>query len=141
MSQVKFALVGCGRVSSRHVDALTNTFNRAEVDRVLVDLIRKYRQNGSSFSVIMCDLDHFKKINDTYGHSAGDEVLRTTARVLQEAFGQEIELTFFRRHPGDVTKRLERAGLHRHAELVRAPNSDGFESTPHAYVIARKDTN
>lgn len=62
-------------------------------------------------------------------------------RVLQEAFGQEIELTFFRRHPGDVTKRLERAGLHRHAELVRAPNSDGFESTPHAYVIARKDTN
>lgn len=62
-------------------------------------------------------------------------------RVLREAFGQEIELTFFRRHPGDVTKRLERAGLHRHAELVRAPDSDGFESTPHAYVIARKDKN
>ncbi|WP_079599396.1 MULTISPECIES: class I SAM-dependent methyltransferase [Mycobacteroides] len=62
-------------------------------------------------------------------------------RVLREAFGQEVKLTFFRRQPGDVSKRLDRAGLHRHAELVRAPDSDGFESTPHAYVIARKDKN
>ena len=62
-------------------------------------------------------------------------------RVLREAFGQEVELTFFRRHPGDVTERLERAGLHRHAELVRAPDSDGLESTPHAYVITRKGQN
>ena len=62
-------------------------------------------------------------------------------RVLREAFGQEVELTFFRRRPGDVTERLERAGLHRRAELVRAPDSDGFESTSHAYVIARKDKN
>ena len=59
-------------------------------------------------------------------------------RVLREAFGQEVELPFFRRHPGDVTKRLEHAGLHRYAELVRAPDSAALESTPHAYVIARK---
>lgn len=63
----------------------------------------------------------------------GDET-----RIVREAFGQKVELTFFRRHPRDVTKLLERAGLQRHAELVRAPDSDGFESTPHAYVIARK---
>jgi SAM-dependent methyltransferase len=60
-------------------------------------------------------------------------------RVLHEAFGQKVELTFFRRRPADITQRLERTGLHRYAELVRAPDSDGFESTPHAYVIARKD--
>lgn len=60
------------------------------------------------------------------------------ARVLREAFGHKVELTFFRRHPGDVTERLERAGLRRHAQLVREPDGDGFESTPHAYVIARK---
>jgi ubiquinone/menaquinone biosynthesis C-methylase UbiE len=63
----------------------------------------------------------------------GDET-----RVVREAFGQKVELTFIRRNPGDVTERLERAGLQRRAELVRAPDSDGFESTPHAYVIARK---
>lgn len=62
-------------------------------------------------------------------------------RVLREAFRQEVELTFFRRHPSDVVKRLERGGLHRHAELLRVPDSDGFESTPHAYVIARKAEN
>lgn len=61
-------------------------------------------------------------------------------RVLREAFGQKIELTFFRRQPSEVSERLERAGLQRHAELVRDPDGDGFESTPHAYVIARKVT-
>ena len=64
----------------------------------------------------------------------GDE-----ARVLREAFGEKVELTFYRRHPDDVTERLSYAGLQRHAELVRAPEGDGFESTPHAYVIARKE--
>ena len=59
-------------------------------------------------------------------------------RILREAFGQHVELTFYRRRPGDVTDRLERAGLHRYAEVVREPDSDGFESTQHAYLIARK---
>lgn len=59
-------------------------------------------------------------------------------RILREAFGQHVELTFYRRRPGDVTDRLERAGLHRYAEVVREPDSDGFESTKHAYLIARK---
>lgn len=65
----------------------------------------------------------------------GDE-----SRVLREAFGEEVELTFFRRQLADVTRRLQRDGLRRRAELVRAPDSDGFESTTHAFVIARKST-
>lgn len=59
-------------------------------------------------------------------------------RILREAFGEEVELTFFRRYPGDVTDQLEQAGLRRYAELVREPDRDGFESTPHAYLIAGK---
>jgi ubiquinone/menaquinone biosynthesis C-methylase UbiE len=59
-------------------------------------------------------------------------------RILHEAFDQQVELTFFRRRPDDVAHRLERAGLHRYAELIREPDSGGFESTPHAYLIARK---
>jgi ubiquinone/menaquinone biosynthesis C-methylase UbiE len=59
-------------------------------------------------------------------------------RILCEAFGQPVELTFYRRQPGDVTDRLEGAGLQRYAEVVREPDSDGFESTQHVYLIARK---
>jgi ubiquinone/menaquinone biosynthesis C-methylase UbiE len=59
-------------------------------------------------------------------------------RILHEAFGHQVELTFFRRRPDDVTERLERAGLHRYAELIREPDTDGFESTAHAYLIGRK---
>lgn len=59
-------------------------------------------------------------------------------RVLREAFDRQVELTFFRRRPDDVAHRLARAGLQRYAQLVREPNSDSFESTAHAYLIARK---
>lgn len=61
-------------------------------------------------------------------------------RVLREAFGRDVELTFFRRQPHDVTRRLERAGLRRRAELVREPDGDGLECTPHAFVIAEKSS-
>lgn len=59
-------------------------------------------------------------------------------RTLHEAFNHQVELTFFRRQPDNIACQLEQAGLHRYAVLVRQPDNDGIESTPHAYVIARK---
>lgn len=59
-------------------------------------------------------------------------------RILREAFGQPVDLTFFRLQPDAITRRLERAGLRRFSVLVREPADDGFETTPHAYLIARK---
>ncbi|GAB1814379.1 class I SAM-dependent methyltransferase [Mycobacterium sp. MUNTM1] len=59
-------------------------------------------------------------------------------RTVHQAFDQQVELTFFRRQPDDIAGRLKRAGLHRYAELAREPDNDGFESTRHAYLIARK---
>lgn len=64
-------------------DALTQVANRAEFERVHEELLQEYRENGTVFSVIICDLDHFKSINDTYGHQAGDEVLVKTAATLR----------------------------------------------------------
>jgi SAM-dependent methyltransferase len=58
--------------------------------------------------------------------------------VLDQAFGQRVELTFFRRQPGHVLALLERAGLQPYAELVREPNDGTFESTKQAYLIVRK---
>lgn len=59
-------------------------------------------------------------------------------RVLTEAFGHDVALTFYRRRPDAVAEMLAAAGLKLHARLVREPDDDGLESTPQAYLIARK---
>jgi ubiquinone/menaquinone biosynthesis C-methylase UbiE len=59
-------------------------------------------------------------------------------RVLTSVFDQEVALTFIRRRPRHVAECLANSGLRVCAELVREPDDDGFESTSHAYLIARK---
>ena len=59
-------------------------------------------------------------------------------RILTEAFDQEVALTFARRQPEWVAKQLAEAGFRVYTELVRQPDDDGVESTPQAYLIARK---
>lgn len=66
------------------LDPLTQLPNRSEFDRVYTELIRKYHRSGSPFSLMICDLDHFKEVNDKYGHQAGDEVLQRTSVALQK---------------------------------------------------------
>jgi len=70
-------------VSSR--DSLTGLYNRWYVlEKIDVELNRSVR-HGSPMSVLMLDIDHFKRVNDSYGHSAGDEVLRSVGQVLRES--------------------------------------------------------
>jgi hypothetical protein len=56
----------------------------------------------------------------------------------KEMFGEQVSLTFYRRLPDTVALLLEDAGLTPYAGMVREPNRDGFESTPRAYLIARR---
>ena len=63
-------------------DALTGLHNRRELTRQLtVELSRSYREK-TSFTVLMADVDEFKKYNDAFGHPAGDEVLKRVANIL-----------------------------------------------------------
>ena len=75
-------------------DPLTQLANRTEFERVYTELVNNYRKKGPPFSLIICDLDHFKQINDAYGHQAGDEVLVKISTVLQDNAG-----------PGDLVAR------------------------------------
>jgi len=66
-------------------DSLTGIFNRKHVmDLFEMEFIRTQRY-GTPFSVLIADLDHFKAVNDTYGHLAGDSVLRRIATAMVES--------------------------------------------------------
>lgn len=65
-------------------DPLTGLFNRRFMDEWLEREIHRAARAGHPLSLILIDIDHFKAINDTYGHEGGDEVLRKLAYVLEE---------------------------------------------------------
>lgn len=64
-------------------DALTGVLNRRAFDALLAGESDRARRLGRPLAMVVLDLDHFKKINDTHGHPAGDAVLATVARVLE----------------------------------------------------------
>jgi diguanylate cyclase (GGDEF)-like protein/PAS domain S-box-containing protein len=65
-------------------DPLTKVANRSELNRRLEELVASYNSAGMPSAVIMCDIDFFKRINDTYSHQAGDEALITFSALLRE---------------------------------------------------------
>ena len=66
-------------------DPLTGLANRRSWDEHLVTELERSTRSGEIFSVIVIDLDGFKEVNDAFGHSAGDRVLQTSARVWRNA--------------------------------------------------------
>ena len=63
-------------------DVLTGVSNRSHFNTVIEELTSKAAKGGPSFSLIICDIDHFKRVNDVHGHPAGDEALISFASVL-----------------------------------------------------------
>jgi diguanylate cyclase (GGDEF)-like protein len=63
-------------------DALTGLYNRRHLDEELTRRHAEARRHGESMSLLLLDIDHFKRVNDTHGHPAGDMVLREFARRL-----------------------------------------------------------
>ena len=66
------------------VDALTGVFNRREFDHRLSAEWARFRRHHRPLSIIMLDIDFFKKVNDQYGHPCGDTVLKTLGQIMNE---------------------------------------------------------
>jgi diguanylate cyclase (GGDEF)-like protein len=66
-------------------DPLTGAFNRRAMDRELQLAVEAHARHGASFGLAMVDLDHFKRVNDTHGHEAGDQVLVDFVRIARGA--------------------------------------------------------
>jgi diguanylate cyclase (GGDEF)-like protein len=77
------------------VDGLTSLYNRRHFDDVLARESQRAARSGQPLSVLMLDVDHFKRYNDRYGHGAGDECLRRVAAVLAATM----------KRPGDLVAR------------------------------------
>ncbi len=70
-------------------DTLTRVGNRRYCDKELEHFLDDYRNKQIPFAAAICDLDHFKHINDTYGHEFGDRILKMTAGTLVKALRDE----------------------------------------------------
>lgn len=85
------------RAASRRIhlmsvtDPLTSSYNRRYLMDQLPHEIERTCRYGRTLSVVMCDVDHFKNINDSHGHQAGDEVLKDFARLLMDSTRREID--------------------------------------------------
>jgi diguanylate cyclase (GGDEF)-like protein len=112
-------------------DSLTGLWNHEEILRILGLELTRAEREGNSVGVIMADLDHFKRVNDTYGHMAGDAVLRVAAGRMLSLFrsydavgrygGEEFVIVL----PGCVGKCV--AGI---AERLRKAIADENMDTP-----------
>lgn len=66
-------------------DSLTGLYNRSKLDAILIDELARFNRTQRPFSLLMLDIDHFKTLNDTYGHVTGDEMLAAVAQILLQS--------------------------------------------------------
>ncbi|MBA3007754.1 MAG: diguanylate cyclase [Desulfocapsa sp.] len=78
--------------SNSLTDSLTGLSNRRFFDNALRAEFSRHKRSGSQFSLIMLDVDHFKKYNDHYGHLAGDDCLRQLAITLRTVVGRDLDI-------------------------------------------------
>lgn len=98
-------------------DKLTNAYNREFFEKNYANLISEYQTNNSRLAVAMLDIDHFKHVNDNFGHDVGDEILKSFVEVIKENSrksdilirwgGEEFILMLKIDSPNDLQKVLE----------------------------------
>ena len=106
--------------NSANKDGLTGIFNKKYFEEHLATEFAFARRHNSPLSLIMFDIDHFKKVNDTYGHLAGDEILRSVTHLIASMvrtedllarYGGE-EFVILSRLPDDITLELFKHVMH-----------------------------
>ena len=103
-----------------YTDSLTHLYNRLHITHFLETEIERARRYQSTFSLILFDLDYFKKVNDQHGHQTGDKILQQVARLVSNA---NREADILARYGGEEFMILASAtgveGAAKHAERLR----------------------
>jgi diguanylate cyclase (GGDEF)-like protein len=102
-------------------DPLTECFNRRYMENKLVQEVKRARRYKHPLSVIFCDIDHFKQVNDTYGHQAGDMVLNEFSKCILGKI--RVDVDWLTRYGGEeflvVLPETTLEGASRLAERIR----------------------
>ncbi len=107
-------------------DALTGISNRKAFDAALEQAILSSRDNKTPFSVLVADIDHFKKFNDSHGHLVGDKVLRFVASTLKRCTkGRDMVARFGGEEFAVILPQTSLSGAHAVAEQIRRTVSAG----------------
>ena len=72
-------------------DPLTGSYNRGYLNEHLPAELKRAGRYGRALSLCLCDIDHFKRVNDTYGHQAGDLVLKSFARMIHSSIRKDLD--------------------------------------------------
>jgi diguanylate cyclase (GGDEF)-like protein len=75
-------------------DSLTQVYNRRYFTQRMQQAFARYKRSGEQYALMLLDLDHFKRINDKYGHDAGDKVLRQAAETFLKSTRADVEMAF-----------------------------------------------
>lgn len=133
------------------IDPLTKIANRRSFEESFEAAHAKFLRSGESYTLAMFDLDHFKNINDTYGHATGDVVLQVFAKVLQDVIrkydvaarfgGEEFVLLLPKTNQKDGTVIAERIRRQTATKTVRqGETSIGFTVSAGVALSAPEDT-
>ncbi len=118
--QIAAALQNAHLYELAMVDGLTGLFVRRYFDARIEEEIERSRRYGTPFSVIMLDVDDFKKLNDTYGHLVGDRVLRAIANVVKAQMrGVDTAARYGGEEVAVILPRTEMVGAYNLAERIR----------------------
>jgi diguanylate cyclase (GGDEF)-like protein len=112
-------------------DSMTGLYNHRYFKQVFEKMMNEADKKGEKFSLCLIDIDFFKKFNDTYGHQAGDEVLRCVARTLQESVRDKDIVC---RYGGEEMAVLVRGADEHTAQIVSQKLVQRIGTTP--YKIA-----
>ena len=144
--QMAVSVERCLAIREAREDALTGAVLRRVLEQKLHELHTRVRDEGGDMSVVLCDLDHFKKINDTWGHPAGDAALVAAAGILKTAregalccrYGGEEFVILLDQTPGadalavaeSVRRRIEELPFEHDGQLIPLRMSAGVASYP-----------
>lgn len=108
-------------------DMLTGLLNRRGFDEASQAAVAEAQETGATIAVMLCDIDHFKRINDTYGHETGDRALRHVAGILRDVAASDPRLIAGRQGGEEfalMATGLTTRELARFAEMIRATCAD-----------------
>jgi diguanylate cyclase (GGDEF)-like protein len=120
-------------------DQLTGFYNRRYIEEVIDPILNNAKRKGETMGILTLDIDHFKEVNDTYGHDAGDLVLKSVAQAIKESIresdipirfgGEEFLVLLTNVKPGESENIAEKIRKNVENKVISLPNKTTLKKT------------